>query len=109
MSHGDWLERRRTHGAFLKGLGRAMFDVGGSIEDADPFGRVRSRKEAEHRESMERKAAAREKIDEAEARWLIGRMGDEISGNERALLEFIRENAPEIPPSLRPLFSRAGL
>lgn len=109
VSHGDWLEHRRTHGAFLKELGRAMLDVGGSIEEADPFGRRRSREAAELRESMKREAAAREKIDKAETRWLIDRIGDEISDNERALLEFVRKNAREIPPTLEPLFAKAGL
>ena len=50
-----------------------------------------------------------EYITDAEANWLIQALnGDgEIDANERALLEFIRHECPEISETLRPLLGAA--
>ncbi len=56
-------------------------------------------------------AYERTTVDEEEARWLIARTTeDDIHhDNERALLIYLKEMAPEIHPSLDPLFERFGL
>ncbi|MDH5409762.1 MAG: hypothetical protein OEY16_00120, partial [Alphaproteobacteria bacterium] len=73
----------------------------GSIREIDPVEEY----------SAARVAWQRETIDEEEARWLIARIGRDgkMHGNEVALLKFIKDNSPNIDPSLNPLFEQAGL
>ena len=53
----------------------------------------------------------RERIDAEEAAWLAGCLlrNDTLDENERALLAYLKEHAPEIDPALEPLMARAGL
>jgi hypothetical protein len=49
-----------------------------------------------------------EVITEDEAGWLAQRIGDHLDDNEKALLRFIREEAPEVHPSFKKLIARAA-
>ncbi|MDJ0948330.1 MAG: hypothetical protein QNJ94_05365 [Alphaproteobacteria bacterium] len=110
-----WLEDRRGVGRLLMDVGKAFarrdipFDE--AWQEIDPFGREQAR-EAQAKEDREtREALAREAIDAGEAQWLCERMlrDGAISENERALLQFIRDNAPHIDPALEPALSKAGV
>ena len=54
---------------------------------------------------------SREAIDQEEAHWLIGRIGNAGSLRKSAvqMLRFIKNNSPSIDTSLVPLFDKAGL
>ncbi len=108
-----WLNDRRGVGRLLAEMGGAV--ASGRIADnwaaADLLG---TRARHEHAERERREAAdadRRESVDEAEAAWLIGRIGEdgEMRDTEKALLAFIKTQSPDIHPSLVPLFERAGL
>lgn len=110
-----WLNERRGARGLLRGLARAFVrgdvSVGESWSAVDPTG-ARSKREAEMREQHEaRDAANREMIDEDEAEWLRHQVGDQdpVHENIRALLRFIKQNAPMVHRSLDPLFGRAGI
>ncbi len=111
----DWLKERPGTGGLLKGIGRALaggdIDFGGAWNEVDGFGRKRSRQEIAREEAQVREALSREAIDEDEANWLIGRVCKDrvLHENERALLAFIKENAPNTHPALNQLFVKAGL
>lgn len=68
-----------------------------------------SYREPEYDDRAEERAAA-EKISSNEAGWLAERIerNGAICGNEKALLDFIREESPHIHPDLRPLIDRAA-
>ncbi len=107
------MNQRRGTGSILGQMGRML--VGGRFgeawRDADMFGK-RQAAEAATAEAAEAHAAAdRERIDETEARWLIARIDGDgmLHENERALLEFIREVAPRIHPSLEDLMAKTGV
>jgi hypothetical protein len=78
---------------------------------ADIFGARAKRENAERQRREQAEAHRREAIDEAEAAWLLKRIGEDgiIHDCEKALLAFIVENSPKVHPSLVPLFERAGL
>lgn len=77
----------------------------------------RDREEIETANSAAAEAASAEEartrgaIDEAEAAWLAARISrdDIMHENERALLAYIKERAPEIHPTLEPWLDKAGL
>lgn len=54
-----------------------------------------------------RERMARESIDEAEAKWLTGRVDEDgiLDDNERALLTFIKQNSTQVHPSLNELLA----
>lgn len=112
-----WLKERDGVGGLLKKVGREIVFSAktGRLEWKEA---IDSAIESPIREidPVEEGCAARiawqrETIDEEEARWLIDRIGrdGELHMNEVALLKFIRDNSPNIDPSLNPLFDRAGL
>lgn len=108
-----WLDDRRGVGRLLGEMGGAMLkgNIAENWAAADIFG-TRARQEAAARDRRARAAAERrEAIDGAEAAWLMTRIGKDgiLHDNEKALLAFIKENAPAVHPSLVPLFERAGL
>ncbi|MFQ5970991.1 MAG: hypothetical protein ACE5Q3_01580 [Alphaproteobacteria bacterium] len=106
-----WEPQRRGVGRLLREMGKAGLNFSDSWREADLFGARRAREEAEREAARRHEAIARQSIDEGEARWLLDRLGDkvELSENERALLRFIKEDAPHIHPSLGGLFERAAV
>ncbi|WP_421850838.1 hypothetical protein [Oricola sp.] len=65
---------------------------------------------ARSNDAFERANSAAEAIDASEADWLAERIGRDgkLHENERALLEFIRDESPKIHPALRPLFDKVA-
>ena len=59
---------------------------------------------------MEQAIAEAEMIDEDEAGWLAERIGRDgkFHANEKALLRFIHDEAPEVHPALKPLIDKAA-
>ena len=110
-----WLRARRGVGGFLLAMGRSIrrgeVSVGAAWDELDLFGR-RSQHDVEEQEAARAyDATLRETVDEAEAGWLIERLtaDGQIDDNEKALLQFIRQNATAIHPSLEPVLQRAGV
>ena len=115
----EWLSQRRGTfnllgqvGAESLKLGSGKVDLGARFRIAMTAmeGPVRQRDlEGEARELQI--AYERETIDEEEARWLISRVKRDgvLHENEKALLAFIRNTAPNIHESLEPLMAEAGV
>ncbi len=109
-----WLAERPPAGAFVldvgKALGRGDVPFREFWETLDLGGRHRAREEEEAMHRMTTEALSREAIDKEEAAWLVRRLaGDHtLDDNERALLEFIKANSPNIDPSLAGLIQRIG-
>ena len=106
-----WLEHRRGTGAFMKEMLQSVNAqvFSGAVDALLPGRRGQAAAAAERIAAGE--AFARESIDEAEAKWLKDHIMEDgfLHDNERALLAFIKENSPNIHPSLKPLFEKAGL
>ena len=51
-----------------------------------------------------------EKVEDADAVWLVGRLGREgvLDGNERALLRFLKDESPVLPTALSDMADRVG-
>jgi hypothetical protein len=110
-----WLDERGSVATMLESGVRSL--LSGNIpfadvwKELDPTGAERARAEAEAlREETDRRLT-RERIDAEEAAWLAGCLlrNDTLDENERALLAYLKEHAPEIDPALEPLMARAGL
>lgn len=107
-----WLKERRGTMKLLRDAGKSL----GKLDvDFDAFreamkGPIRHRDMAAEAQEA-RVAAEREAIDAKEAQWLISRIKRDgsLNENEKALLAFIRKNAPGIDPSLEPLLAEAGV
>jgi len=108
-----WLEESRGVGRLLTEVGRnvATLNFAEGWSSWDPFGSHAAAERKAREDSMMRDALARESIDEAEARWLLGRIAedDTVHENERALLMFIRDNSPNVHPLLQDLFKQVSL
>jgi DNA-binding Lrp family transcriptional regulator len=108
-----WLDERRGVGGMLMDMGRSLgrMDFLGAMGDLDLFGSRAEREAWEREEARTREALSHEAIDQAEAAWLIEQINkDEIRHeNERALMVFIKQNSPQIHPSLNELFDKFGL
>jgi hypothetical protein len=110
-----WLAERRGVGDIFKGMGKAFAKADIPIAEAwkefDFLGKQSAKEEREREEAQTREALSRESIDAAEAQWLIGRvMADGVlHENERKLLQFIKQYAPHIDPSMNELFAKAGV
>lgn len=65
---------------------------------------------AERNRAMEASAASAETVTASEAEWLASRMGRDgaLHENEKALLRFIRDEAPSVHPSLQSLITKAA-
>lgn len=108
-----WLESRGNTVSFLVSVAKAA----GELDVRDQARAWVDREETESANSAATESARAEEarsrgaIDEAEAAWLIGRISrdDVIHKNERALLAYIKKQAPEIHPSLEPWLDKAGL
>ncbi len=108
-----WLEERRGVGGLLAGVGKSLarLDFVRSLGDLDPFGSDERRAQEELQAARLAEVNARESIDANEARWLIDRIDGDgaLHENERALLKFIKENAPQIDTALQAILSRHGM
>jgi hypothetical protein len=109
-----WLEERRGVGELLKQAGKNSFRLSKIKEgwdSMDTFGRGEKREREERERAQLREALGRESIDEAEARWLLSKIGEDgkVTENERALLRFIRDNAPYIDPQLAEFIEKIKL
>ena len=85
----------------VKGLRSVWQDM-----KASPMEQAYSERQSAH----EALIAVNERITEEEAVWLadrIGRVG-QIDDNEQALLEFVKEESPEIHPALKPLMEKVA-
>lgn len=107
LAREDWLD---SPGGFDGGLGgffKKMFGGGVSgireahYGDTDPF--------AARGAAMAAEIAVNEVVSAEEAAWLAERIGRDgrLHDNEKALLRFLREESPDIHPSLRPLMDMA--
>lgn len=110
-----WLEERRGAGSFLLDMGGAVKSRDISFSEAwdtlDWGGKIRSR-EAQAREAAQsREAMARETIDDSEAKWLLGRIAADgrLHETEKALFAFIKENSPDIHPTVIQIIEEAGV
>ena len=110
-----WLKERGAVGRLFKAIGESMASgdvpLRRSWHETDIFGSKAARGEREREDRQLVEALEREAIDEEEAKWLIGRirLDGVMQPNERALLEFLKDNAPSVPPSLTALFEKAGV
>jgi hypothetical protein len=101
-----WLESSDSMGGFVGAMAKVP-DVGGFVRDIpdilDPM-RAEAREWEAPLAQMESAEAAAAPITDEEARWLIGRLGkDALSPAERALIEFLRAEAPQSSGLLKPL------
>ncbi len=100
----DWLNSEKS----LKGSWASL----GFKDVLNAFAEVFGRKSSDAPRSFVMDDAAHKdavQITEAEASWLVNaiRKDGQIDANERALLDFIREECPEIDAGLRPLLDAA--
>ena len=103
-----WLGERESTASFMRGMARAP-DVAGFVREAlDPYGEEAREWEGPEAAFEAAEAAARPITDD-EARWLIGRLGEgALSSAERALIEFLRAEAPQSSGLLKPLLGGSG-
>lgn len=109
-----WLEERRGVGNMLKEISKnavSLQKLKDGWKHMDTFGAKRRRADAEQEQARMREAVSRESIDAREARWLADKIGanQQVTENERALLRFIRENAPHIDPHLAKMMESLGI
>ena len=109
-----WLKERRGVGNMLKEISRnavSLEKLKDGWKHMDTFGTKQRRAGAEQEQARMREAVSRESIDAREARWLADKIGanERVTENERALLRFIRENAPQIDPHLAKLMESLGI
>jgi len=104
-------ERLRLFKAIGESMASGDVPLRRSWHETDMFGGGAAREEREREEEQLRDALEREAIDEEEAKWLIGRikLDGVLQPNEKALLEFLKMNAPSVPQSLTALFEKAGV
>lgn len=108
-----WLEESRGVGRLMSEIGRnaATLNLSEGWSSWDPFGSRAAAEQKAKEDSLMHEALTRESIDEAEARWLLGRIAedDTVHENERALLGFIQDNSPNVHPLLQELFKQVSL
>ncbi len=110
-----WLSERGSVGQLLTGVGGAIargeIPVVAVWKEFDPFGATQARKDAQAEDEATRVRLAREQIDTDEAKWLAERIlrDGAVDENERALLAFLKKEAPAIDPVLAGVMKRAGL
>jgi hypothetical protein len=110
-----WFTERGSVGTLLSGVGQALssgdIPVRGLFQQLDPLGFQADKKAAEAEAQATKTRLSREAIDPGEAAWLAERIlrDGAIDTNERALLTFLKKEAPSIDPALKPVMERAGL
>ncbi|MCF6321221.1 MAG: hypothetical protein L3J32_05560 [Rhizobiaceae bacterium] len=65
---------------------------------------------ADRNEAIEQETEISEKIDSEETHWLVERIGRDgnFHENEKALIRFLKEESPQIHPSLQPLLDKVA-
>ncbi len=110
-----WLQERGSTGEFMARMGQALRDGGGlmaAFKDvtATLFGgsTAHEREMMERLDAQARREQAAAAISPAEQQWLLERIGKgpAPTAAERALLDFLRRQAPELPEALAPLLAR---
>lgn len=103
-----WLDAREGTGGFLKSM-LATLTSGNIAGVRDAFAEGDLWKE--RNEAFAAGAATAERITSGEIAWLIDRIDQDgtVHANERALLEFIREESPRIDPGFEALLEKAEL
>ena len=110
-----WLDERGSMGRMLTAAVTSL--ASGDVpfasvwESLDPTGAVQARKEADAERKSAKLRLSREQIDAGEAQWLCERIlrDGSIDENERALLVYLRKEAPHIDKALEPAMKRAGV
>jgi hypothetical protein len=110
----EWLKEQRGVGNMLKEISKnaaSLDKLKDGWQAMDTFGGKERRAEAKREEERMREAVCRESIDAREAQWLTDRISanETVTENERTLLRFIRENAPQIDPHLARLMDTLGI
>ena len=108
LAREKWLDSETRPGSMLGSMLRTMVrgDVS-AIRDAYS----RENAWSERNRAFETGAADAARVTENELDWLANRIGRDgtINANERALLEFLHRESPDIHDDIRPLFERAGI
>jgi len=93
----------KMFGGGLAGISEALRNPGGLFEDGETAAKARN-------EAFEAGTRDAERVEAAEARWLVDRIGNDGSmhDNERALLKFIGETASDIHDDLKPLLAKVA-
>jgi len=110
-----WLSERGSVGQLLSSVGSALargdVPMRSVFEEFDPSGAKAARKEAETEARATKLRLSREQISEDEAKWVAERIlrDGSIDENERALLTFLKKEAPAIDPALKDVMAKAGL
>lgn len=105
LQREEWLEERDGVGGFmskmLSGGFKGIWQAYRRDEDVERYARLFGR------ENMAKHA---EQISEQEADWLANRIGRDgnFHENEKALISFIRDESPDIHPSLKALVDRVA-
>lgn len=105
LKREDWLEERDGIGGFmskmLSGSLKGIWHAYKRDEDIERYARLFGR---------DNMIAHNERITGVEADWLANRIGRDgkFHENEKALIDFIKEESPEIHPTLKPLIERVA-
>lgn len=110
-----WLNERGSMGAMLGSVGQAFARGDVSFwevwKEVDPTGVAKAQQEAAADSAATRVALAREQVDAEEAAWLSERIlrDGTIDDNERALLTYLRKEAPQVDAALERVMKQAGI
>lgn len=103
------MDRRTSFGEFLSGLagGLTRPDAAEGRKSVDQLAEERYFEENAETEARLEAAA---QIDAGEAKWILDHLarGGELSAAEKRLIAFLRDEAPDAPPEIAALFSRAA-
>lgn len=102
----EWLDSRADTGSLLKSMfGTLLSGDIAAVRDAFKGDSV----QAERNAAVQADIAASQRITGDEVAWLTDRIGRDgvLHRNERALLDFIRSESPEVHPSLKKLLDKA--
>ena len=105
LKREDWLEERDGIGGFmskmLSGSMKGIWNAYKRDEDIERYARLFGR---------DNMIPQNERITGVEADWLANRIGRDgtFNENEKALISFIKEESPDIHPTLRPLIERVA-
>ncbi len=106
LKNEAWLDSEETTAGFLA----KMFE-GGFSKIFEVY-TEQSREEAAlaRLEEQRLEIITGEKITRSEAEWLIDRIGrdGDVHENEKAVLRFLRDNSPDLHPSLKPLLEKVA-
>ena len=110
-----WLNERGSIGTMLSSIGSSL--ARGDVpfwevwRDIDPTGAAHAQAQEHADRDETQRRLSREGVDADEAKWLAERIlrDGSIDENERALLSYLKKEAPFIDPALETVMKRAGL